>query len=155
MFTVVVTLFVVCWLPYHVYFVYQYIDHNVISYKHVQHIFLAFYWLAMSNTMINPLVYYFMNTRCLRHTTGYYMLYKWSRISFRIFRFRQYFRATMVRCVTCGQKSLPDSAFGNNSAVLMASGNSIRLGHHRSRSNRNGFAGINYWQRKLLCVAAL
>lgn len=74
MFTVVVTLFVVCWLPYHVYFVYQYIDHNVISYKHVQHIFLAFYWLAMSNTMINPLVYYFMNTRCLRHSTGYWLL---------------------------------------------------------------------------------
>lgn len=63
MFTVIVTLFVVCWLPYHGYFVYQFIDDQVISYKYTQHIFLAFYWLAMSNTMINPLVYYYMNTR--------------------------------------------------------------------------------------------
>ncbi|XP_057370382.1 tachykinin-like peptides receptor 86C [Daphnia carinata] len=67
MFMVVVTLFVVCWLPYHGYFVYQFIDDQVISYKHVQHIFLSFYWLAMSNTMINPLVYYYMNTRFREH----------------------------------------------------------------------------------------
>lgn len=63
MFMVVVTLFVVCWLPYHAYFVYQFIDEDVISSKHVQHVFLSFYWMAMSNTMINPLVYYYMNTR--------------------------------------------------------------------------------------------
>lgn len=63
MFMVIVTLFVVCWLPYHGYFVYQFIDDQVISYKYTQHIFLSFYWLAMSNTMINPLVYYYMNTR--------------------------------------------------------------------------------------------
>ncbi|KAI9564743.1 hypothetical protein GHT06_008484 [Daphnia sinensis] len=67
MFTVIVTLFVVCWLPYHGYFVYQFIDDQVISYKYTQHIFLAFYWLAMSNTMINPLVYYYMNTRFREH----------------------------------------------------------------------------------------
>jgi tachykinin receptor 3 len=60
---VIVTLFVVCWLPYHGYFVYQFIDDQIISYKYSQHIFLTFYWLAMSNTMINPLVYYYMNTR--------------------------------------------------------------------------------------------
>ncbi|EFX77113.1 hypothetical protein DAPPUDRAFT_54432 [Daphnia pulex] len=63
MFMVIVMLFAVCWLPYHGYFVYQFIDDQVISYKYVQHIFLAFYWLAMSNAMINPLVYYYMNAR--------------------------------------------------------------------------------------------
>ena len=65
MFMVIVLLFAVCWLPYHGYFVYQFIDGQVISYKYVQHIFLAFYWLAMSNAMINPLVYYYMNARFL------------------------------------------------------------------------------------------
>lgn len=65
MFIVVVMLFAVCWLPYHGYFMYQFIDDQVISYKHVQHIFLSFYWLAMSNAMINPLVYYYMNARFL------------------------------------------------------------------------------------------
>ena len=63
MFSVIVTLFVVCWLPYHVYFVYQFFDRDVNRSKHVQHIYLGFYWLAMSNTMINPLIYYFMNSR--------------------------------------------------------------------------------------------
>lgn len=63
MFIVVVVLFTVCWLPYHGYFVYQFINHKVISSKYVQHIFLAFYWMAMSNAMINPLVYYWMNAR--------------------------------------------------------------------------------------------
>lgn len=68
MFIVVVMLFAVCWLPYHGYFVYQFIDHQVISYKYVQHIFLSFYWLAMSNAMINPLVYYYMNARYMTTT---------------------------------------------------------------------------------------
>ena len=63
MFIVVVLLFAVCWLPYHSYFVYQFIDRHVTKYKYVQQIFLGFYWLAMSNAMINPLVYYYMNAR--------------------------------------------------------------------------------------------
>ncbi len=63
MFIVVVTLFTVSWLPYHGYFFYQYIDVDVITYRYTQHVFLAFYWLAMSNAMINPIVYYYMNGR--------------------------------------------------------------------------------------------
>ena len=63
MFIVVVVLFAVCWLPYHGYFVYQFINRKVMSSKYVQHIFLAFYWMAMSNAMINPIVYYWMNAR--------------------------------------------------------------------------------------------
>ena len=63
MFMVVVGLFIFCWLPYQSYFVYQFIDDKIASYKYIQPIFLSFYWLAMSNAMINPLIYYFMNTR--------------------------------------------------------------------------------------------
>ena len=63
MFMVIVTLFVICWLPYHGFFVYQFINDQVVSYKHIRQIYLSFYWLAMSNTMINPLVYYYMNTK--------------------------------------------------------------------------------------------
>ncbi|XP_057370381.2 neuromedin-K receptor-like isoform X2 [Daphnia carinata] len=81
MFMVIVVLFAVCWLPYHGYFVYQFIDHQVISYKYVQHIFLSFYWLAMSNAMINPLVYYYMNAR-----------------------FRQYFKTVLCHFLCCGRR---------------------------------------------------
>ena len=63
MFIVVVLLFTVCWLPYHCYFVAVFIVDQVITFKYVQHVYMAFYWLAMSNAMINPLVYYWMNAR--------------------------------------------------------------------------------------------
>ena len=64
MFMLEIALFVICWLPFHGYFVYQFIDDQIVFYKHAQHVYLSFYWLAMSNAIINPLVYYSMNTRC-------------------------------------------------------------------------------------------
>ncbi|XP_075736405.1 tachykinin-like peptides receptor 86C [Rhipicephalus microplus] len=59
----VVLLFAVCWLPYHAYFLY--ISHNphVAYLDHIQHVYLAMYWLAMSHAMCNPIVYYCMNKR--------------------------------------------------------------------------------------------
>ncbi|XP_023225865.1 tachykinin-like peptides receptor 86C isoform X1 [Centruroides sculpturatus] len=63
MFIVVVLLFAVCWLPYHVYFLYAY-HHKDFQYTpYVQPIYLSIYWLAMSNSMYNPIVYYWMNKR--------------------------------------------------------------------------------------------
>lgn len=59
----VVSLFLVCWLPYHTYF----ITANVfpaINYTHyIQDIYLSIYWLAMSNSMYNPMIYCYMNQR--------------------------------------------------------------------------------------------
>ncbi len=34
---------------------------QVVSFEHIQHIYLGFYWFAMSNSMVNPIVYYIMN----------------------------------------------------------------------------------------------
>ena len=87
MFIVVLIVFGVCWLPYHVYFLYSYyntVSHSmtmrmmmktivkmvkkrrmtfqeVRSYPGTQHIFLAFFWLAMANSAINPCIYFQMN----------------------------------------------------------------------------------------------
>ena len=88
MFIVVLIVFGVCWLPYHVYFLYSYynmVSHIMIvrmmktivkmmkkrrmtfqevrSYPGTQHIFLAFFWLAMANSAINPIIYFQMNAR--------------------------------------------------------------------------------------------
>ncbi|XP_054263186.1 tachykinin-like peptides receptor 86C isoform X1 [Macrosteles quadrilineatus] len=63
MFIIVVTIFALCWLPYHGYFIYAYHNNSVAASKYVQHIYLFFYWLAMSNAMVNPLIYYWMNNR--------------------------------------------------------------------------------------------
>ncbi|KAH9359761.1 hypothetical protein HPB48_017213 [Haemaphysalis longicornis] len=59
----VVLLFTVCWLPYHVYFLYVFHNPSVVQSDDVQHVYLAMYWLAMSHAMYNPIVYYFMNHR--------------------------------------------------------------------------------------------
>ncbi|CAM1306028.1 Uncharacterised protein r2_g1580 [Pycnogonum litorale] len=63
MFIVVVTSFTLCWLPYHIFFMYSYHNNDVLFSTYVQHLYLGFYWLAMSNAMYNPIVYYWMNGR--------------------------------------------------------------------------------------------
>ncbi|KAI8129157.1 Tachykinin-like peptides receptor 86C [Lucilia cuprina] len=63
MFIAIVSIFAICWLPYHLFFIYAYHNNQVTSAKYVQHMYLGFYWLAMSNAMVNPIIYYWMNKR--------------------------------------------------------------------------------------------
>ncbi|XP_075210909.1 tachykinin-like receptor at 86C [Lycorma delicatula] len=63
MLIIVVSIFALCWLPYHGYFIYAYHNNSVAASTYVQHIYLAFYWLAMSNAMVNPVIYYWMNNK--------------------------------------------------------------------------------------------
>lgn len=63
MMIVVVTIFVVCWLPTHIYFiVLSHLPHLSQS-AYIQELYLGIYWLAMSNTMYNPIIYFWMNSR--------------------------------------------------------------------------------------------
>ena len=66
MFIAVVTIFAICWLPYHMFYVYAYHKPHITSSSYVPHLFLGFYWLAMANSMVNPIIYYWMNRR-FRH----------------------------------------------------------------------------------------
>lgn len=63
MMIVVVAIFGVCWLPYHLYFllVHHYPDMRNSAY--IQNIYLTIYFLAMSNSMYNPIIYCWMNSR--------------------------------------------------------------------------------------------
>ena len=63
MLALVVVIFMVCWAPYHIYFIYLYHNPDITSYSYIGHIYLSFYWLAMSNTCVNPIIYYWMNQR--------------------------------------------------------------------------------------------
>lgn len=63
MFILVVFIFGICWLPYHGYFIYIFFDPYIIYKSYTQHLYLGFYWFAMSNAMVNPLIYYWMNAR--------------------------------------------------------------------------------------------
>jgi len=63
MFGLMAVVFAVCWLPYHSYFLYSYHNPNIMRAWYTPHMYLAFYWLAMSTCCVNPLVYYAMNKR--------------------------------------------------------------------------------------------
>lgn len=63
MFSIVVTIFALCWLPYQGFFIFVYHYRHIAESSYVQHIYLTFYWLAMSNSMVNPIIYYWMNNR--------------------------------------------------------------------------------------------
>ena len=36
------------------------------GYKYTQHIFLSFFWLAMANSALNPLIYFSMNAKYVK-----------------------------------------------------------------------------------------
>ncbi|XP_066142581.1 tachykinin-like peptides receptor 86C isoform X1 [Euwallacea fornicatus] len=126
MFILVVLIFGLCWLPYHSYFIYIYYDPRVIYNRYTQHIYLTFYWLAMSNAMVNPLIYYWMNAR-----------------------FRQYFRKAMccwrVICSSrAGSKSLPPTARNSiNSYTQSAGAAGASMKKHRNQSMRQN-GNIHY-----------
>lgn len=63
MMIVVVTIFAICWLPYHIYFIVTSHMPELTTAPYIQDVYLAFYWLAMSNSMHNPIVYCWMNSR--------------------------------------------------------------------------------------------
>lgn len=60
---VVVVIFAVCWLPYHVYFILSWRYKEINEWAPIQEVYLAIYWLAMSNSMYNPIIYCWMNSR--------------------------------------------------------------------------------------------
>lgn len=60
---VVMTIFAVCWLPYHVYFIVSWLYPKINDWDNIQEIFLGIYWLAMSNASYYPMIYCWMNLR--------------------------------------------------------------------------------------------
>lgn len=67
MLIVVVTLFGVCWLPLHIFFIVIDFHPELVSYENPQSraAFVALYycvhWLAMSNSFVNPVIYGLFN----------------------------------------------------------------------------------------------
>ncbi|XP_069070213.1 substance-P receptor isoform X1 [Pleurodeles waltl] len=74
MMIVVVCTFAVCWLPYHIFFMLQYIDEELFQMKAIQQIYLAIMWLAMSSTMYNPIIYCCLNER---FRIGFKHVFRW------------------------------------------------------------------------------
>lgn len=60
---VVVIIFAVCWLPYHIYFILGSFKEDIYQQKYIQQVYLAVFLLAMSSTMYNPIIYCCLNQR--------------------------------------------------------------------------------------------
>nr|UPH84402.1 tachykinin receptor long subtype [Haliotis discus hannai] len=74
MMMVVVVIFAVCWLPTHLYFIIGNIRTDVAYFSYIQQIYLLIYWLAMSNSMYNPIIYCWMNARFRQ---GFLRFFRW------------------------------------------------------------------------------
>ncbi|XP_027452075.2 substance-K receptor [Zalophus californianus] len=59
----VVVTFAICWLPYHLYFILGSFQEDIYYHKFIQQVYLALFWLAMSSTMYNPIIYCCLNHR--------------------------------------------------------------------------------------------
>lgn len=59
----VVVTFAVCWLPYHLYFLLGHFQDDIYCRKFIQQVYLVLFWLAMSSTMYNPIIYCCLNHR--------------------------------------------------------------------------------------------
>ncbi|KAJ8980735.1 hypothetical protein NQ317_011383, partial [Molorchus minor] len=74
MMMVVVIIFAVCWLPYQLYFIVTSYLPDITNSEYIQETYLAIYWLAMSNSMYNPIIYCWMNARFRR---GFKQFFAW------------------------------------------------------------------------------
>ncbi|KAK6645153.1 Tachykinin-like peptides receptor 99D [Polyplax serrata] len=74
MMIVVVVIFMLCWLPFHIYFILTSHFPEVTQTSYIKEVFLAIYWLAMSNAMYNPIIYCWMNSRFRR---GFKEIFRW------------------------------------------------------------------------------
>lgn len=74
MMIIIVIIFGICWLPQHLYFILININSNINNHPHIQEIYLIIFWLAMSNSMYNPLVYCYMNAR---FRAGFKFIFRW------------------------------------------------------------------------------
>ncbi|XP_036323655.1 tachykinin-like peptides receptor 99D [Rhagoletis pomonella] len=74
MMMVVVLIFAVCWLPFHTYFIVTSCYPALTETPFIQEVYLGIYWLAMSNSMYNPIIYCWMNSR-FRY--GFKLFFRW------------------------------------------------------------------------------
>ncbi|TMS39718.1 hypothetical protein L596_006201 [Steinernema carpocapsae] len=75
MLALVVIMFVIVWLPYNLYFLilHRYLS-DLLGMKGALYLFANIYWLGMSSSVINPVIYYFMNER---FRLGFRYAFRW------------------------------------------------------------------------------
>lgn len=63
MLAVVVFIFMIVWFPYNAYYLTLHLVEPIGNKMLSLYIYINIYWLGMSSTVFNPVIYYFMNKR--------------------------------------------------------------------------------------------
>ena len=66
----IVVIFAVCWLPQHTYYVATNFYPELTQSAYAQHVYLIIFWVAMSNSMYNPIMYCWMNARYITQSSS-------------------------------------------------------------------------------------
>uniref|UniRef100_A0A3Q2CRL5 Substance-K receptor n=1 Tax=Cyprinodon variegatus TaxID=28743 RepID=A0A3Q2CRL5_CYPVA len=100
MMVVVVVTFALCWLPYHIYFILGSFNRDIYKQHYIQQVYLAIFWLAMSSTMYNPIIYCCLNQRFragFRHAFAWCPFIKVSEEDKMELQYTHTFRVTVTR----------------------------------------------------------
>nr|XP_020445473.1 substance-K receptor [Monopterus albus] len=100
MMVVVVVTFALCWLPYHIYFILGSVNIDIYKQHYIQQVYLTIFWLAMSSTMYNPIIYCCLNQRFragFRHAFAWCPFIKVSEEDKMELQHTHAFRVTMTR----------------------------------------------------------
>ncbi|XP_017769026.1 PREDICTED: tachykinin-like peptides receptor 99D isoform X2 [Nicrophorus vespilloides] len=99
MMMVVVIIFAVCWLPFHSYFIVTSYFPDITNSPYIQESYLAIYWLAMSNSMYNPIIYCWMNARFRRGFKQFFSCLPYVNVSPGALTRREVFTSRRRSCV--------------------------------------------------------
>ncbi|XP_012231185.2 tachykinin-like peptides receptor 99D isoform X2 [Linepithema humile] len=140
MMIVVVVIFAVCWLPFHMYFIVTSYLPEITTKPYIQEVFLGIYWLAMSNSMYNPIIYCWMNTRFRRGFAQFFFWCPWVRVSTEPSLSRS--EAVTSRYSCTGSPDMHTRISRNGTVQIplhlqsMRGGNDRLLAHHRGHGRR-------------------
>ncbi|CAL1674033.1 unnamed protein product [Lasius platythorax] len=140
MMIVVVVIFAVCWLPFHVYFIVTSYLPEITNEPYIQEVFLGIYWLAMSNSMYNPIIYCWMNTRFRRGFAQFFFWCPWVRVTAEPSLSRS--EAVTSRYSCTGSPDMHTRISRNGTVRIplhlqsMRGGNDRLLAHHRGHGRK-------------------
>uniref|UniRef100_A0A7N9AX71 Substance-K receptor n=1 Tax=Mastacembelus armatus TaxID=205130 RepID=A0A7N9AX71_9TELE len=100
MMVIVVVTFTLCWLPYHIYFILGSFNIDIYKQHYIQQVYLTIFWLAMSSTVYNPIIYCCLNQRFragFRHAFAWCPFIKLSEDDKMELQHTPSFRVTMTR----------------------------------------------------------
>ncbi|KAH0560407.1 Tachykinin-like peptides receptor 99D [Cotesia glomerata] len=149
MMIVIVSIFAVCWLPFHVYFIVVSSVPEVTNEPYIQEVYLAIYWLAMSNSMYNPMIYCWMNSKFRR---GFSVVFRWCP-GVHVEPEHALSRSEVITRYSCTGSPIGNTRISRNGTVRipmhLQSGSMRCRNNNNNGNNSNGSQHLNQSTRQL------